>query len=272
MNQWDQLLLNLGIWEGSFTRLSPNGDPIQDEPSCVTLEGLDENRRIRQTIQRFSPDGTAADPPKVLEYATLGRGVCFFDTGAFSQGSIQYGPFSEFGAEFGFLAGDRRLRLVQLFDREARLAQITLIREKRQGTAAPERPPLTVSALVGTWQGEATTLYADLRNPEQAHTSLTIQQQGDRLIQTLQGPGVQFSSSAQINGSRLHFEQGYPSQVLLLPDGASSHTPLTVPRDQSFLLEAGWLITPTLRQRLIRRYDARGTWISLTLVVEQKVA
>jgi len=272
MSQWDQLLLNLGIWEGAFTRLSPSGSVIGDEPSRVSLEGLEENRRVRQTIQRFDDSGIETGSPTVLEYASLGRGVKFFDTGAFSQGSMQYGPFSEFGAEFGFLAGDRRLRLVQLFDRDAHLSQLTLIREKRQGTDAAERPPLSVDALVGTWQGEAVTLYADLRNPDHASTALTIQRQGDRLSQTLQSGNFRLATSAQINGHRLHFEQGaYPSQILLLPDGASSHTPLTVPRQQSFLLEAGWLINPTQRQRLIRRYDERGTWVSLTLVVEHKV-
>jgi hypothetical protein len=40
---------------------------------------------------------------------------------------------------------------------------------------------------------------------------------------------------------------------------------------QSFFLEVGWLITPTQRQRLIRRYNAQGGWESLTLVTETKL-
>ncbi|MGD1897244.1 MAG: hypothetical protein ACFB16_09880, partial [Phormidesmis sp.] len=35
-------------------------------------------------------------------------------------------------------------------------------------------------------------------------------------------------------------------------------------------LEVGWLIDRHTRQRLIRRYDAEGAWVSLTLVTEQK--
>jgi hypothetical protein len=59
--------------------------------------------------------------------------------------------------------------------------------------------------------------------------------------------------------------------VLLLPDGASATCPLTLTPRQSFFLEVGWLITPTQRQRLIRRYNAQGGWESLTLVTETKL-
>lgn len=272
-SQWNNLLLNLGCWQGSFTRLSPQGEIQSDIPSLVSLEELgNENHTIRQTIQHVSPAGEITYN-KVLEYSSLNRSVLFFEDGSFSQGSIQFAPFSEFGAELGFISGDRRLRLVQLFDKDSHLSNLTLIREHRQNTGATERPHLSIEMLLGEWQGDAITLYPDWRTPTRYSTTLSVWKEGDRLHQRLSAPQLELASSAEIDGSILRFNQGsYPVQLLLLPDGASSNTPLTIPRGQPFLLEAGWLITDTLRQRMIRSYDARGGWVSLTLVTERKVA
>ncbi|MEM7712097.1 MAG: DUF3598 family protein, partial [Cyanobacteria bacterium P01_A01_bin.68] len=51
MSQWNALFKNLGEWEGSFTRLSPQGELLQDTKSVVSLEGLNNNQTIRQTIR-----------------------------------------------------------------------------------------------------------------------------------------------------------------------------------------------------------------------------
>jgi hypothetical protein len=270
-SQWENLLRNVGIWEGSFTRLSSQGQLLEDLPTRVTLSGFDQNQAIRQTIEYFSLTGEVTQT-KVLEYRSLNRSVLFFGNGAFSLGSLQFAPFSEFGAELGLIHGDRRLRLVQLFDPQSQLANITLIREYRQGHERNERPPLTVDQLIGDWHGEATTLYPDWRSPTTYSTTLSIQRQGDRLSQRLTAPEIELTSTAVIDGSVLRFDQGSdPIQILLLPDGASCDTPLTIPRRKPFLLEAGWLIEPALRQRLIRRYDTSGSWVSLTLVTERKI-
>ena len=284
-SQWHSLLNNLGEWRGSFTRFSVAGEILENIPTSVSLEGLDHNQTIRQTIRRYSPaaitageglrDRTPIDE-KVLVYSALGRGVLFFENGAFSQGSIQFGPFSEFGAELGLIAGNRRLRLVQLFDHESQLAQLTLIREQREGTQAAERPPLQLDALLGEWRGEAITLYPDWRSPTTYATNLQITRSGDNQIaQQLSfgdGAGSTVRSSAIVNGSRLQFEQGsLPVQVLLLPDGASSTSPLYIKTGHPFFLEVGWLLEPDRRQRMIRSYDKKGEWSSLTLVNEQKL-
>ncbi len=143
-SQWANLLHNLGAWQGSFTRLSPQGEIQQDIPTLVTFEGVNDNQTIRQTVQHFSLDGEVVTE-KVLVYSSLNRGVLFFEDGAFSQGSIQFGPFSEFGAELGFINGNRRLRLVQLFDKDSNLSRLTLIRERLLNTQAPvfnTQPPV----------------------------------------------------------------------------------------------------------------------------------
>jgi hypothetical protein len=53
---------------------------------------------------------------------------------------------------------------------------------------------------------------------------------------------------------------------------ADMRSPDVYPSHSPFLLEAGWLISDNLRQRLIRRYDERGGWVSLTLVTERKIS
>jgi hypothetical protein len=57
----------------------------------------------------------------------------------------------------------------------------------------------------------------------------------------------------------------------LLPDGASATSPLKVQLRQPLFLEAGWLIQSNLRQRMIRSYNDKGEWASLTLVTEERV-
>ncbi|MDY7021154.1 MAG: DUF3598 family protein [Cyanobacteriota bacterium] len=275
-SQWENFLENLGEWHGSFTQISTQGEIIKDTPSILLLEGLNDNTKARLTLRRFppSPDGITKPPVDELvrEYQSLGRDILFFETGAFSQGTIQLAPFAKSGAEFGFVAENRRLRLVELCDPNGYLEQLTLIREKRANTDAVERPPLTVEALLGTWNGEATTLYPDFRPPETFSTQMQLQlDSSGKLTQTLSFDNQTISSTATIAGSILHFDQGsQPVRVYLLPDGASATVPQRIQLRQPLFFEAGWLTSPYERQRLIRRYNAKGEWESLTLVTESK--
>ncbi len=273
-SQWECLLQNLGEWQGSFTLLSPPGEILEDTPTVVSLQGLNNNQTMRQIIRRLKPNQPVDE--KVLEYSSLGRSTLFFENGAFSQGSIQLSPFSEFGAELGLIDSDRRLRLVQLFNKSGQLDRLTLIRERLANTTTPERPHLTVDDLVGEWQGEAVTLYPDWRSPDTYPTKLQIDKNSDsQLTQQLtinQGASTRnITSTARIENSILYFDEGpYTNQILLLPDGASSTSPQQVKVGQAFFLEVGWLLQPDLRQRLIRRYNDKGEWSTLTLVTEQK--
>jgi len=264
-SQWDCFLQNLGEWQGSFTQLSQRGEVLNDTPSFLSLEGLDNNQKVRLTLRR---DGK---PEVVLEYETIGGGLKFCENGSFSQGAIQFAPYTQFGAELALLHGDRRLRLVQLFNKESQFEQLTLIRERRVGTDAPERLPLTIEDLIGEWRGEAVTIYPDWRSPDAYQTSLKLQHQGsDRLVQELSIGGEKvLTSTATIQGSVLSFDG---VQVLLLPDGASSTCPVQIRSGQPLFLEVGWLLQPDLRQRLIRRYSDKGEWVSLTLVTERKTS
>ena len=274
-SQWDCLLQNIGEWQGSFTRFSPRGEQLEDTPTVVSLETLNDHKTMRQTIRRLPPNQPVDE--KVLEYSSLGRNILFLENGAFSLGSIQWGPFSEFGAELGLIEGNRRLRLVQMFDRTSQFERLTLIRERLAGTDTPERPPLTVEQLLGEWHGEAVTVYPDFRTSDTYPTVLKIHQENsDRLVQQLTFGAANsvrtIASTAKIEGSILSFDQSaLPTQVLLLPDGASSNCPLQIKPGHFFILEVGWLLQPNKRQRLVRTYNDKGEWINLTLVNEEKV-
>ena len=271
-SQWERLLKNQGVWVGSFTQVSPVGEIQNDTPTEVTLAAQNGGDKMRQEIRKWPPGQSTQET--VLEYRSLGRGVLFCEDGAFSQGSMQWSPVSEFGAELGLIYGHERLRLALVFPRQARVGRLTLIREHLKGQMPTLRSPLAVDQLLGTWAGRSTTVYPDYQ-PETVISSRLVLAVAttDTLTQTLSlNPGPTLSSQGQRVGSTIQFSQGdQPVTVLLLPSGASATFPSAIGPGQPFFLELGWLITPTLRQRLIRNYDERGTWISLTQVIEEKV-
>ncbi|MFN4195337.1 MAG: DUF3598 family protein [Thermosynechococcus sp.] len=271
---WENFRKNLGEWHGSFTAISPTGEVGASVPSILILADTADGQRVRFELRRF---GNGLDQPPtsetVQEYATIGRQNVFFPTGAFSKGSLQVAPFAEFGAEYGFVMGDRRLRFVQLFDKSQHLQSMTLIREFRAHSNAVERPPLTVDQLLGEWRGTAYTVYADWRSPTETPTHLSLWREGDQLYQVLQTPEQEVKTTATIAGARLLFnDTDQPKQLVLLPDGTSSLTPLQVSFRQPFFVEVGWLWAQGQRQRLIRTYGDRGEWVSATLVVEERIS
>ncbi|WP_414577371.1 DUF3598 family protein [Anabaena sp. CCY 9402-a] len=268
-SQWEYLLKNLGEWQGSFTRLSPQGELLEDIKSVVSLEGLNNNQTIHQVVRR---QGQA---DLVLDYSSLSQSTLFFPNGAFSQGTLQLAPFGEFGAELGLIHENRRLRLVQLFDKDSQLDRLILIREHLAGSEPVENPPLQIDDLLGEWQGEATTIYPDWSPLKTVSTNLKLQlDDNGRLIQSLSfGEHPTITSTATIKGSIILFDENPQKQiqVLLLPNGASATSPLKMQVHQGLILEVGWLIQANLRQRMVRCYNNQGEWVSLTLVTEQRV-
>jgi len=266
-SQWECFLQNLGVWEGSFTNFSPQGTLLNDTPSRLSLEGLNNNQTVRLTLSRSGQD-------MIREFSSVGGGLLFFENGSFSEGLIQLGPFSEFGGELALVHENRRLRLVQLFDKNGYLNGLTLIREHLAGTAAAERPTLQINDLLGEWQGKAVTIYRDLRSPDTYSTTLKLQlDDARRLIQSTSFAERTITSTATIKDQIILFDQDPQKQVqvLLLPDGASATSPLKVQLRQPLFLEVGWLIQSNLRQRMIRSYNDKGEWVSLTLVTEERV-
>jgi hypothetical protein len=176
-SQWDNFLRNLGEWRGSFCSLNADGLVIDTTPSILTLEQAQEERLVRFRLRRYGADGYGSAPCSDYsqDYRSLGRQVVFFETGSFSKGTLQLAPASVFGAEFGFVAGDRRHRLVQLHDPDGALESFVLIREFRSGSGASERPALQLETLLGPWTGQVATITADWPEPEIASCALQIE-------------------------------------------------------------------------------------------------
>lgn len=265
-SQWECFLQNLGVWEGSFTNFSPQGTLLNDTPSRLSLEGLNNSQKVRLTLSRSGQD-------IIREFNSVGGGLLFFENGSFSEGLIQLGPFSEFGGELALVHENRRLRLVQLFDSSGQLKELILIREHLAGTPAAECPTVQINDLLGEWQGQAVTIYPDLRSPDTYSTIFKLQlDDAGRLIQSTSFSDRTITSTATIKGPIVLFDQDPQKQVqvLFLPNGASATSPLKVQLRQPFFLETGWLIQPNLRQRMIRKYNEKGEWVSLTLVTEER--
>ena len=242
-SQWQNFLGNLGEWRGSFTTIGSDGTLRESSPSVLTLSSEDDDRLVRFALRRW-PAGTAmaagggpaeaaGEPSRAIqqEYRSLGRQVVFFDSGAFNKGSLQVAPKTAFGGEFGFIGGDRRHRLVQLYNEAGSFDQLVLIREFRAGSGAAERPPTSADQLLGSWTGQVATISADWPEPDRADCRLEL-------------------GTAELEGLRL------------LPDGGFCRLPERVSHREAFLLEGGWLPAPGRMERLIRRYDASGAWIS----------
>ncbi len=283
-SQWECLLQNLGCWQGSFTRIDPQGEILEDIPSETILELKEDHQTMRQTVRRFV-NGQPQD--LVLEYRHLNKSILLMEDGAFSQGSIQFAPFTEFGGELGLICSDRRLRLAVLYDKNSQLERFTLIREHLPHSQTPERPPLDLAALLGKWEGESVSINVDWVEPEVLSTVTEWQRLGDRVTMNLQmqdspkfskslWQAPKFTSVAKIssqNSQILEFTQDDMTiQTLFLPDGASITCPVAIAPRQPFRISLSWLLAPDLHQRLIRSYDSQGSWTGITLVTERKVA
>jgi Domain of unknown function (DUF3598) len=274
-NNWENFLRNLGEWHGSFTSVSLKGELLESTPSILTLEGFENNKLVRFRLRRF--DSADYSEPALSDYSQeyrfLGRQAIFFETGAFSKGTMQVAPSSEFGAEYGFVAENRRLRFVQLYDKQGDLNHLILIREFRVNTNASERLPLTVEQLLGQWQGKACTAYSEWQ-PSETHDTFSEFKDigGGYFQQHLSIGSLTHTSTVRTEGNTLHIESELcPRKILLLPDGCAIDSPLHITHRQPFYVELTWLVQENERQRLIRNYNEKGEWISATHIIEHRV-
>lgn len=287
-SQWENFRRNLGDWQGSFTNLDSHGHLLDSTPSLLSLSSGEEGRLVHFRLRRYgsAEPGAAPTQESAQDYRTLGRQVVFFANGCFSKGSLQIAPATRFGAEYGFISGDRRHRLVQLFTADGAFSSLVLIREVRAGSGAREGPPLRAAQLLGSWQGEAATIEADWPEPTLANAAIAVDQpDGDGLrIETRLGSGTSVVlGRRQAEGPEdsglaapcyaidaLSGDGELPGRLLLLPDGGLTLVPLRISHRQGFSVEAGWLQSPRRWLRLIRRYGARGEWLSSTLLIADR--
>ncbi|MGD1938118.1 MAG: DUF3598 family protein [Cyanophyceae cyanobacterium] len=294
-SQWECLLENEGDWWGSFDAVDEEGTVQPGPLSFTQLKATSDRKTMNQKVLQYdrtqypkwegilATDEPWRDWPTVrkieVSYQAVGQGLLFQQTGAFSQGALFVGPYSQFGAEMGLKSGDRRVRLVQRYDPKGKAMPLTLIREASSQPwfvppGTPETPEDLLAALEGRWVGTATTVFPDFHSTT-SDSSLVLERKGERLQQrltfTMGGTPRTVTSSARIEGPELIFDEMGPTvAVLLLPQGISSNRPKERPFRQSFGLELGWMTSERDRQRLIRRYNDKGEWVSLTLVQETK--
>jgi Domain of unknown function (DUF3598) len=273
-SQWECVLANLGGWQGSFTRLSPSGEMVEDVPSLVTLTGLNDNQAIHFVLDRYYPDADGSLQPQslVFDFSAPGAGAIFFETGAFSEGSTALQQGIAGGAEFAFLHQQRRLRLIQQFDRHGIVSRLTLIREQRVDTNPPEQQLIGLADLLGEWQGSATVRYPSSTKIDQVSTTQTMVVNPDRSVTLDQTIGTETTTSTFTIAADCDQQLSNQSdQIILLPTAAYTKYPVQIKAGEARSIEVGWLISPNLRQRMIRSYTDRGEWLSVTLMTESKI-
>ena len=243
-SKWENFLRNLGEWHGTFASLDSQQQEQSRTSSILTLEQGDEERLVVFGLQRWSdpslqgPASGRGEPLNAMrqDYRTLGNQVVFFPCGTFCKGSMQLAPGTAFGGEFGFIDGDRRHRLVILYSDAGCFDRSVLIREFRAGSVASEQPSLEASQLIGSWTGEEHTITADW--PEVSTAPLAL----------------------RLDAADL-------SEVRWLPDGGGFRVPTQVTHREAFEVSAFWCPGPNRLQRLVRRYDASGAWLSASQAV-----
>ena len=280
-SQWECVLENLGEWVGSFTTVTAEGEPVDDIPSVIKLEGIRDNQSVHLVLTRSYPLPNSAErysKEVVWDFSTPpGIGAMYFETGAFSSGALTVTAGVKTIAEFSLRATDRRFRMIQTFDPNQRLDRVTFVREHRQGTTTSERPHLNIFDLLGTWKGSATTFDPNSESQIVTNTESTLVTHalGYRLVKDDDSMLILSGSANELtvtNQRLLKFADSADSQsyqMLLLPDGGYTTTPAQIRLGCPFYLEIGWMYEPGKRQRLVRRYDSTGKWCSATFISEQ---
>lgn len=274
-SQWQRLLKNAGTWQGSFAQFSTVGQLLSEVPTEVELTPTNEGKSMHQEVRRYPP----GQSPQVqaFDYSSLNKATLFFEQGAFSQGSIQWAPFSSsFGVELGLIAGQERVRLVALFDKEKSLKPITLIRETLKGERAQDRSAFAPEDLLGRWEGNCTALYADGRPEQHSQCSSVIERGSNGQIHEptlIVGDVSMLPTMGTVMGQSIDFHAGttQESRLIMLPDGCYCRCPLVAnPRQTPLYVELGWMVSGDMRQRIRRVYDAAGAWQNLVFCTERR--
>ena len=178
-DQWSLFQHNLGVWQGSFATFNHQLQLQHVQPSELTLALVPSGTSIELSLlfwpeqkhQAVAPPMGAPVKRISQSFTHLPPELRFFPTGTFCRGSLFMAPaaqaWSRPYAEFGFLHGQRRHRLVLLWGSAGQLDRIVLIREFLAGGSAEEFPLLKADSLIGHWRhdlpspGSHTLLAAD---------------------------------------------------------------------------------------------------------------
>lgn len=272
-DQWTYIRKNTGEWHGSFIQFSPEADRVSDTPSVLTLEEDRLDQHMVLVLKRTPQGQSTQTMTRELGYPGAVPYICFFPTGAFSQGAMQRRPWSSFGAEFCLLSGNRRLRLVQLYNGTANgehlLDYVTLIPEYRPGAdnTTHEIARLSVDTLLGPWHGDRLYLPATMDSPQVSTSRWQAQRSGAELILS-EDRGLQqkFTPIDQYRWQAVDELK----HLWLLPRGVSCTVYPQLPSKHPAQIEVCWYLSERQRQRIVRDYDAEGNWMGTALMIEAR--
>ena len=172
VNEWEFLLRNVGEWRGWFDSLDRSLQRTKRQPSLLTLETAPSGIPLHLTLLLWpevegarSPHQMPIGEPEkriIQSFMRLDPDMGVFGTGSFSRGTLHRSTWTKLYAEFGFLHGQRRHRLVLLWDGSGQLARIVLIREFLVGSSAVECPALQADHLIGAWRHDITFAGEDI--------------------------------------------------------------------------------------------------------------
>ena len=162
MDEWEFLLRNVGEWRGWFDSMDGMLQLTKRQPSLLTLQPAPSGIPLHLTLLLWpepKESGSLFQPPEgepekriVQSFMRLDPDMGVFGTGSFSRGTLYRSNWTNLYAEFGFLHGQRRHRLVLLWDGSGQLVRIVLIREFLAGSSAVECPALQADHLIGDWR------------------------------------------------------------------------------------------------------------------------
>lgn len=259
------LALHLGVWHGLFSNYRPTAGVWElggQKRSLITFEALAPSSSsgspaagsaIRQTNTYYPLQGSPTpESSQSWVYQDFSPGLRFFPDGSFSNGRLQLAPFSDFAVEQGFLWGDRKARLVQQWDAQGRLVEVTAILERR---------------------GQALDPVADCAPLSREQLRACLQGRWRGIAQSFAVAEGRFAET-EVDCSGAEWLSNWDP----LPGGLwiGGPDPLPIPtaqRDRSFSVSLSWF--PQSEDchcllRLIRDYDARGAWQRVTLIRAQK--
>lgn len=271
--QWTYIRKNVGEWQGWFRQFSSEAAWVRDTPSVLTLMEDRPDQHMTLVLKRTPEGNPTQTMERELGYPGAAPYICFFPTGAFSQGGIQRRPWSNFGAEFSLLSEHRRMRLVQLYkgaaSGEHTLDYVTLVPEYRavSSTEKPDKPSeerLPLEQILGIWQGKSLYLPATMADPLVGISHWQAKSSGAELIisDNTSADETHWQSLAP------HRWQAGPQQYWLLPGNVSCTVYPQLPRDHRARLEFCWYLSPHQRQRIMRDYDEQGNWLGTLLALE----
>ncbi|MEM9265053.1 MAG: DUF3598 family protein [Cyanobacteria bacterium P01_F01_bin.13] len=279
--QWTYIRKNIGEWQGSFIQFSPEAVWVSETPSLLTLKEDCPGQHMTLVLKRTPQGKPTHTMERDLGYPGAAPYICFFPTGAFSQGAMQRRPWSSFGSEFSLLANNCRMRLVQLYkgtaSGEHTLDYVTLIPEHRS-PKGPDKDTkciknltsrLSLDTLLGTWQGDRIFIPATMDLPQVGASHWQAQYSESELILSLDSDTElqRFTSVDQQRWQAI----SHPLQFWLLPGNASCTVYPQLPRQHGAHLELCWYLSSHQRQRIVRDYGPDGSWIGTSLMLETKV-